>query len=229
LPPIAASSPGLVVRDLSRRFGPRWVLVRVNLALAPGESLLLLGANGSGKTTLLRCIATALKPHQGAIELDGVDLWAQRDAARDDVVLLSHATRLYDDLSAHQNLSVWAKMGGYEADLPALLQRVGLGATGDRPARAFSAGMKRRLALAIALLKRPRVALFDEPFTSLDTEGRALTGDVIDEIRATGASVILCTHHPEIGARHCETAIRLDAGRIAWKGPASEAALVGVE
>ncbi len=224
-----AATSGLIVDSLSRRFGPRWVLVRVQVHVPPGGSLLLLGANGSGKTTLLRCLSTALKPHDGRALLDGQDLWADRDAVREQIVLLSHATRLYDDLSAAQNLEVWARLGARSADTSDLLARVGLSQTGDRPVRAFSAGMKRRLALAVALLKRPRLALFDEPFTSLDAEGRALTSRVIEEIRATGAIVIVCTHHPEIGARHCDTAIRLEAGRIAWSGPAADARMVGTE
>ena len=73
------------------------------------------------------------------------------------------------------------------------------------------------------------VALFDEPFTSLDVEGRALTSQVIEEIRSTGAIVILCTHHPEIGARHCDRAIRLDNGRVAWSGRPEDATLERIE
>ncbi|HMV66714.1 MAG TPA: heme ABC exporter ATP-binding protein CcmA [Myxococcota bacterium] len=221
-------SPGLQVDDLSRRFGPRWVLTHVSFDVPAGEALLLLGANGSGKTTLLRCLASALRPHHGAIRLGGRDLWAERASVRSDVALLGHATRLYEDLSAFENLAVWASLAGARADR-AVLDRVGLADTGDRPVRAFSAGMKRRLALAVALLKAPRLALFDEPFTSLDVEGRALMGTIIDEVRAAGATVVLCTHHPEIGARHCERAIRLEGGRVAWRGPAREASLVGVE
>lgn len=216
------------MNDLSRRFGPRWVLTHVSFSVPAGGALLLLGANGSGKTTLLRCLSTALRPHHGQLLLHGEDLWSERARARGDVALLGHATRLYEDLTAGENLGVWARLAGLRPD-PALLDRVGLGATGDRPVRAFSAGMKRRLALAVALLKRPKLALFDEPFTSLDTDGRALMGAVIDEVRASGAIVVLCTHHPAIGARHCEQAIRLDGGRVSWQGPAADAALVGVE
>jgi heme exporter protein A len=215
---------GLRVTDLSRRFGPRWVLARVSFAVGPGQGLMLLGANGSGKTTLLRCLGTALKPHGGGATWDGVDVWTERDQLRPAIALLSHATRLYDDLSATQNLRAWASMGGYDPGaIPALLDRVGLSATADRPAGAFSAGMRRRLALALALMKRPRLALFDEPFTSLDVEGRALVHDVLDELAASGATLIVSTHHPESGARHCARALRLGDGRVVWEGPAADA------
>jgi heme exporter protein A len=222
---VIASAP-LVVRDLSRRFGPKWVLVRVGFELPAGGGLLLLGANGSGKTTLLRVLATALRPHHGEARWGGRPLWDDREALRPAIALWSHATHLYDDLSARENLLVWARLGGYPSDaatLGARLARVGLADTGDRPVRAFSAGMKRRLALARTLLKRPRLALLDEPFTNLDAEGTALVGAVIDELKADGASVILSTHTPDLGRRHCERALRLEDGRVAWAGPASEA------
>jgi heme exporter protein A len=208
------------------RFGPRWVLARVSFTLPEGGSLLLLGHNGSGKTTLLRVLATALAPDLGTATLDGRPLWADRAELRGQIALLSHATRLYDDLSARENLRAWAQMGGLRPDLDALLRRVGLDHTGDRPARAFSAGMKRRLALGLMLLKRPRLALFDEPFTSLDAEGRELMSEVIDAARADGAITVLCTHHPQIGARHCDRAMRLEQGQIVWTGPAHAAAAV---
>lgn len=217
-------SQGLVVQDLSRRFGPRWVLVRVSVNVSPGEGLLLLGHNGSGKTTLLRCLATALRPHDGAATWDGTPLWDGRDAVRPQIAFLSHASRLYDDLSARQNLSAWASMGRLDpSGIDAALARVGLAGTGDRPSGAFSAGMKRRLALAMVLLKRPRLVLLDEPFTSLDVEGRALVHEIVDELRQGGATLVLSTHLAAEGARHCQQAIRLEAGKIVWRGAATDA------
>lgn len=185
--------------------------------------MLLLGPNGSGKTTLLRCLATALKPHHGQATFDGRDLWADRRALRRDIALLSHETALYHDLSARQNLVSWARMGGFDADVDALLDRVGLAETGPKAVRSFSAGMKRRLALARALLKQPRLVLFDEPFSALDPAGRELVGEILTEVRAAGATLIVSTHHAHVGARWCDDAIRLEAGQIAWRGPASDA------
>jgi len=213
-----APSTGLHVRDLSRRFGPRWVLARVHLRVDAGESLLLLGPNGSGKTTLLRCLAAALKPHHGEATFNGVPIWEGRRIHRRHAELLSHASRLYADLGAAQNLSVWAQMGGYEADVHALLQRVGLHEVGPRPVRTFSAGMKRRLALARALLKRPQLVLFDEPFSALDPQGRDLVGDILSELREGGSTLVLSTHHPALGARYAEQAVVLESGQVRWRG-----------
>lgn len=219
MPPTTLND-SLVVEGLARRFGPRWVLARVSLTVPAGGAMLLVGPNGSGKTTLLRCLATALKPHAGGASFGGADLWAERHELRRKIALLSHATRLYDDLSARQNLDVWARMGGLRADLDALLERVGLPDSGPKPVRAFSAGMKRRLALARVLLKKPRLALFDEPFSALDPQGRELVGEVLQEIRGSGSTLVLSTHHHALGARYCDTAIRLEAGQVAWRGPA---------
>lgn len=218
-----ATASGLHIDQLSRRFGPRWVLVRVTVQVPPGGGLLLLGPNGSGKTTLLRCLATALKPHLGTATFDGQDLWAQRRELRSDIALLSHDNRLYDDLSARQNLTAWARMGAYDIDADALLERVGLQDTGLRPVRAFSAGMRRRLALARALIKRPRLVLFDEPFSALDPQGRALVHEVLAELQQGGATLVLSTHHAQLGATHCEQAVRLDGGQIVWRGTSAEA------
>jgi heme exporter protein A len=214
---------GLVVEELAVRFGPRWALAHVGLQVPDGGSLLLLGHNGSGKTTLLRCLATAIPYDHGRITLDGIDLWAGREALRPRIAMFGHATRLWDDLSARDNLATWAGLFGLRDDLDARLARVGLADTGDRPARTFSAGMKRRLALAVVLLKRPRLALFDEPFTNLDADGRALVSTVIDEVRAQGALTVVCTHLPDLGARHCDDALVLDDGQVAWRGPALDA------
>lgn len=199
------------------------MLARVTLAVPRGGALLLLGANGSGKTTLLRCISSALAPHEGRVLLDGESVWEHRQRLRGEIALLSHETALYDDLSAAQNLRVWARMGQIEADQPALLRRVGLDHTGDKPVRAFSAGMRRRLALARALLKRPRLVLFDEPFSALDVQGRELVASVLTEVREQGATLVLSTHQPGIDARFCEHAVRIQAGQIAWRGLAAEA------
>ena len=208
------STPALHVDALSRRFGRSWVLQHLTFAVDAGERIMLTGPNGSGKTTLLRCLATALRPHAGAIRLDGEDLWANRRRLRQTVAMLSHDHGLYGDLSAEQNLRFWARLHGVACTPEALLSRVGLHGVGDRPLRQFSAGMTRRLALAVALLKPPRLLLLDEPFTALDTDGRALVVDIVEELTANGAMLVLSTHSPALGRRLCTRELCLDAGRV---------------
>lgn len=184
---------------------------------------MLLGPNGSGKSTLLRCISTALTLQEGEIRLGGRNVWTDRSDLRRDIAMLAHASCLYDDLSATQNLDVWAKMGGFKADLGELLERVGLPADRPEPVRTFSAGMHRRLAFARVLLKRPRLVLLDEPFSSLDPDGRALFSELVLDIRKTGATVVIASHMPRDAAPLCDQAIVLEAGRKVWEGSPQDA------
>jgi heme exporter protein A len=215
---------GLSVRDLSRRFGARWAVARVDLDVPPGSALMLTGHNGSGKTTLLRCVATALRPHHGGAWLDGADLWDTRADARARIGVLGHALQLYDDLSAADNLATWARLGGQPLDrVRPLLQRVGLDPDRADPIRTYSAGMRRRLALARVLLKRPKLLLLDEPFSAFDPDGQALVRSVVTELREQGAATLITTHVPHLAARVCDLSAHLDGGRLVWSGTAHEA------
>ncbi|MEM6929691.1 MAG: ATP-binding cassette domain-containing protein, partial [Myxococcota bacterium] len=122
-----AHNPGtLSVDDVSRRYGRRWALARVTLEIPAGGAWMLLGPNGSGKSTLIKCLSTRLKCHHGTIRLDGRDLWENRAELRRRIAVLSHASALYDDLSARENLDVWSRLGGPQPDADGLLRRVGL-------------------------------------------------------------------------------------------------------
>lgn len=209
---------GLRVEDVSRRYGRRWALVHVTLHVEPGQAWMLLGANGSGKSTLIRCLATAQRAHQGSITLHGRDLWANRAALRQKIAYLGHQPHLYDDLSASENLGVWSRLGGYRPDVAALLERVGLDPKRRDPVRTFSAGMRRRVALARILLKDPELVLLDEPFTALDPAGRELLMDVIRTLRGRGATLLMATHLPQVAKQVCGQALMLDAGRVVYRG-----------
>lgn len=208
---------GLIVDDLSRRFGARWAVARASFELPRGEALMLTGHNGSGKTTLLRCLATALKPHVGSAHWDGADVWVERQSCRTRISLYSHASALYEDLSGPDNLALWAKLGGHEPRIEARLAEVGLEHRNE-PVRTYSAGMKRRLALARALLKDPELLLLDEPFAALDPEGRALVLDLAQARKASGTTLVLATHLPEAAASLCDRRIHLESGQIVEEG-----------
>ena len=213
---------GLVVDDLARRFGKRWAVARVSFSVPPATVMMLTGANGSGKTTLLRCLATALRPHHGEVRFNGVDTWTERSTARTDIGFLSHQSRLYTDLSAYDNLTVWARLGGRTANIPALLERVGLVVGRRDPVRTFSAGMKRRLSLARTLLGAPKLLLLDEPFSAFDPEGQDLVRSVVVDARNNGAIVVITTHVPHLAAEVCDIATHLNDGRVQWEGTVAE-------
>jgi len=216
----------LIANNLCRRFGRRWALARLDFQIEPGESVLLLGPNGAGKTTLLRVLATALKPHMGHVTWGGQDLWKHRATIRKDFALLSHNSALYSDLSARQNLETWGRLGDIQPDVRGLLDRVNL-KDNSAPVRTYSAGMKRRLALARVMMRSPKLILFDEPFSALDPKGRDLVGDVLAEMRRGGATLILSTHLVELGRQHTDRAICLESGQLRWTGPSDQADVHG--
>jgi heme exporter protein A len=208
--------PALALHDVSKRYGRRWALARLTYTLPAGRSLLLTGHNGSGKTTLMRLVATALSPTAGKVEVLGRDVVADRDAVRREVALLSHASFLYEDLTAQQNLTLFARLIGLPSPSDtanAFLDKVGLTQRSDSPVRSFSAGMRKRLAIARLLMKAPTLALLDEPFGELDPAGIAAMEKIIGELKASGVTVVLATHYVEQGMSLCEERLHLQEGR----------------
>lgn len=210
------SAPAIDIRDVSKRFGSRWALSRLSYTLPAGRSLLLTGHNGSGKTTLLRLIATASFPTAGSIDLFGKDSRTKRSELRRDVALISHASFLYEDLSAAQNLTLLAQLLELK-DVPStvtsLLERIGLTERATNPVRQFSAGMRKRLSIARLLMKTPKLALFDEPFGELDPAGISWMEKVLADLQASGTTIVLATHLVEQGQSLTQERLHLEQGR----------------
>jgi heme exporter protein A len=209
-------SNALELHDVSKRYGRIWALARLSLVLPEGQSLLLTGHNGSGKTTLLRLLATLFRPTTGRILLFGQDAVSGREALRPRIALLGHHTFLYDDLTARENCVLLARLlGRPAAEANALLERLGLGARADEAVRTFSAGMRKRLAIVRLLLKRPSLALLDEPFGELDPAGIQEMEHLVRDLSQAGATVVLATHQVEHGQSLCTERLHLAAGRAA--------------
>lgn len=208
-------------QSLARRFGQRWAYAHINFELKAGEKVLLFGANGSGKSTLLRTIATLLPPTQGSIRLFEEEN-SDKQSSRQKIGFLSHHVGLYEDLSATDNLQVFAQLYGAPLSLEAakgLLQQVGLEYRKE-PIHQYSAGMRKRASLALILLKKPELILLDEPFSALDPEGVEALSQFV---RQSTASIILTSHQIERAAALCERAVMLENGLIRWQGPAHDA------
>lgn len=212
--------PAVETNGLSRRYGRRWALSDVSLSVPAGRVVMLAGRNGSGKSTLLRVLATALRPDHGEVKVAGHDVRRDLERVRREVALLGHQSYLYEALTARENLAIAASFLGILPD-PGLLERVGLEARADDPVVSFSAGMRKRLALARVLLQAKPVVLLDEPYGELDPPGFALLDGVIGELRARGATVIMATHLVDHGRKLCDHALLLEEGRLAWSGEAA--------
>lgn len=217
----APSTRPLVVHatGLCRRFGQRWAFSRLDLEVRQGERFLVFGPNGCGKTTLLRTLSTGLAPSGGVLRLFGLDPLAARDAVRGNLALLSHPLGMYEDLSGVDNLRAFARLLGRPVGVDALLADVGLDTRAD-PVRAWSAGMRKRLQLALLLLQRPALVLLDEPFAALDPGGMA---QVADLIRRLGGTLVMASHQLERAGALCDRALLLDRGLPRWCGPAAQA------
>jgi len=187
----------IAASGLRKCYGPTAVLEDITLELAAGQCLALLGPNGSGKTTLLRILATLLRPTSGRLTIGGVDALRDPERARAFIGMVGHGSYVYEDLTALENVRFWTVMGGGAAGqdrLLAALHQVDLEAAAHDRVRTFSAGMKRRLALARVLLGQARLLLLDEPFTELDQRGRKWLSEFLLAFKTGGGGVVVATH-----------------------------------
>ena len=171
-------------------------LAGADLAVDSGEIVLVRGPNGAGKSTLLHLCAGLLPLSEGQGEVLGCDLGVDRAAVRRRVGLLGHDTALYGELSAAENLDLWARASRVDAaGVPGALRRLGVP---ERlwaiPSTRLSAGQRRRVALAAVVVRRPELWLLDEPHAGLDSEGRELVSGLMSEAASAGAAVVLASH-----------------------------------
>ncbi len=199
---------------MTRVFGAAPGLVRASLTVERGDVLVVRGPNGAGKSTLLRVIGTALAPTYGSGAVLGFDLAREREEIRRRTELLGHRTRLYEDLTAAENLRFACEMHGIDTSgVPGALARVGLADVAGERVSGFSQGMRQRVALARALLRRAELLLLDEPYAGLDADAKEVVDASIEEARSDGRTVLLATHDPGRGGSADRT-ILMDNGRI---------------
>ena len=190
-------------------------LAGADLDVAPGEILLVSGPNGAGKTTLLRLLAGLLAPYSGEAEVLGHDLHGDRRAARRKVAIVGHETYCYDDLTARENVEFFARAAGLgTAHVDEVVDRVALGDAARVVHRGLSAGQRRRLALAVALVRDPELLLLDEPHAGLDALGREVLADVVRSAPADGRTVVMVSHELEIARPLATREVRVDGGQI---------------
>jgi heme ABC exporter ATP-binding subunit CcmA len=210
------------VAGLARVFGAQRVLDGVDLDVAAGEAVALLGANGAGKTTLLKIVATLLRPSRGSATVAGHDCVREAEAVRAVIGVVAHGAHVYEDLTACENLAFWARLAGRPADRDTLVEAladVDLERHADARVRTFSAGMKRRVALARLALAQPRVLLLDEPFAGLDQRGRKWLEGRLEAFKAAGGALLMVTHSfgRELGI--ADRIAILAGGRVALDTP----------
>ena len=204
---------------VTRLFGSVPAVVRADLRVERGEAVVLRGPNGAGKSTLLRIAATSLTPTYGGGTVLGFDLMTEREQIRAHADLMTHRTRLYEDLTAAENLRLWCRLLGLETErVDGALDRVGLLEVSGERVRGFSQGMRQRVAIARTILRRPEVLLLDEPYTGLDAEARHAVDDLLRAAVAGGRTVVLATHHDAPEGLALRT-LHMDGGRVVREAP----------
>ncbi len=205
------------IRGLKKTFGLKPILRGVDLSLAQGERVAMLGANGAGKTTLLRILAGLTKPTAGTACINGLDIVRDGQQVRHLVGFLAHQPYLYEELTAMENLLFFGRMytvKNLQQRASELLNRVGLARRAQERVSALSRGQAQRLSLARALLHSPQILLLDEPDTGLDEDGNILLETLLDEHTASVGTTLFTTHHLELAQKLSNRIVNLSGGRI---------------
>lgn len=191
-------------------------LAGVDLAVEYGEVVLLQGANGAGKSTLLGACAGFNKLTSGTAEVLGCNLATQRAEVRRRVGLLGHTIALYRNLTAMENLQMWARVARIRAvDIEYSFDRLNITENLQKmPIAQLSKGQQQQVALAAIIARRPEIWLLDEPFSGLDANSRELLFDVISEAAQAGATILIASHDTAISSGCDARIVRMIAGVV---------------
>ncbi len=213
--------------DLKKRYGDLLAVDGISFTVNSGEIYGLLGPNGAGKTTTLSMLAGLLKPDQGRILYDGVDLLRHPREVKAKLGIVPQENALYENLSAREHLRFWGGLYGLsgqvlEAAVLKSLDQVSLGGRAKEPIKGFSGGMKRRLNLAMGLVHSPQVVLMDEPTVGIDPQARANILEIVQGVASTGTSVLYTTHYLDEVETICDRIGIMDHGRLLAEGTLEE-------
>ena len=208
------------VRQITKRFGNFTAVDAISFTVETGEMLGLLGPNGAGKSTLLRMLTTLIEPTSGTALIDGADIVRQPDTVRRAIGVIPQAMTSDLELSARENLLIFAKLYGVPRErrhrlTDELLEAVELTAWADKPVKQLSGGMRRRVEIARGLVHEPRIFFLDEPTTGLDPVSRTGVWEMLRRIKAErNLTLVMTTHYMDEADKLCDRIAIVDHGKL---------------
>jgi ABC-2 type transport system ATP-binding protein len=208
------------VENLTKRFGDFTAVDGLNFTVAHGEVFGLLGPNGAGKSTLIRMLTTLVPPTSGTARVNGFDITRQANDVRQSIGVIPQAMTSDLDLSAEENMSIFAKLYGIPREkrlrtIKDLLKEVDLEKWADKPVKMFSGGMRRRLEIARGLVHEPKLFFLDEPTTGLDPVSRVAVWEMLSRLkRERDLTILVTTHYMDEADKLCDRIAIVDHGKL---------------
>lgn len=219
--------PAVEALGLTRHFGQKTAVANLNLTVAEGEFFGFLGPNGAGKSTTINMLVGLLRPSQGTARISGIDIWQNPLPAKRLLGVLPEGLNLYQRLSANE----FVRFVGSMYDIPApevesraaeLIDLLDLTADADKLIIDYSHGMRKKTALAAALIHAPRVLFLDEPFEGIDAITGRIIRDVLQQLRGQGTTIFFSSHILEVVERLCTRVGVIADGRLVAEGTINE-------
>jgi ABC-2 type transport system ATP-binding protein len=226
MPPPPPSTPAIVARDLTRKFGSFTAVDRISFSVADGEVFGFLGANGAGKTTAMRMLTGLLAPSGGEARVAGFDVYTEAESIRRSIGYMSQRFSLYEDLTVGENIRLYGGIYGLsdrqiEERTASVVERLGLADALDDLVARLPLGWKQKLAFSVAIVHEPKVVFLDEPTGGVDPITRRQFWEMIYGAAAAGTTVFVTTHYMD-EAEYCDRISVMVDGRIAALGTPAE-------
>ena len=208
------------VENLTKRFGNFIAVDTLNFSVAHGEVFGLLGPNGAGKSTLIRMLTTLVPPTSGTARVNGFDIIRAANDVRQSIGVIPQAMTSDLELSAVENMSIFAKLYGIPREkrlrkIKQLLKEVDLEKWADKPLKMFSGGMRRRLEIARGLVHEPKLFFLDEPTTGLDPVSRVAVWEMLMRLkREQDLTILVTTHYMDEADKLCDRIAIVDHGKL---------------
>jgi ABC-2 type transport system ATP-binding protein len=209
------------VDNIQKRFGDFQAVDGLNFDVASGEVFGLLGPNGAGKSTLIRMLTTLVPPTAGTARVNGFDIVRAPNDVRRSIGVIPQAMTSDLDLSANENMGIFAKLYGIPREkrhrvIKELLAAVDLEQWADKPVKMFSGGMRRRLEIARGLVHEPKIFFLDEPTTGLDPVSRVAVWEMLVRLKSErDLTILMTTHYMDEADKLCDRIAIVDHGKIA--------------